>query len=915
MKPLKLTINAFGPYLDKVEIDFEKFGDNGIYLIAGETGAGKTTIFDALKFALYGEASGSSRSSKSLKSDFADEKNIGYVELEFLNNGEKYFIRRECSYFKTKKDGEKKPVSENAELIKPNQMRVLGIKDVNEEIEQIIGIDKNQFSQIVMIAQGEFKRFLLAKNNEKAEIFRNIFKTNIFNEFQEKIKREFLDEKSKKDELESLLKNNMSLVECGENEELKKLQTSVYSAEEFLEMLKLSINADENEQNILKDKLDSRQKELLSIEGKITENENILKNKERLADARKNADNLKKQKDEAEKDYNEAEKQKPQCEDLKSEIGKLESTLPEYDELEECEKERKEKDKKAKDIKKSIDKLTEGKDKLVANNDKNKEEFEKLKNVELDLQKTETDISSLEDKEKNLQNLKDKNEEYKDKLKEYETQKEILIEADKKYQDLERISNDLYKQFIGNYAGILAKDLKEGEKCPVCGSVHHIELAKLSDESVTQEDFEKAKAKADAAQKNSIDEKNKKTEIETSLNEIKKDLKKKSKEFFEMENLDNIDEKISDAISENKKSIKDLKNQKEKLKKDKTKKDELEKSINEFEENKKEIEDKISKEKETSTKINTDIARISATIDEKKSKLQYATKKEVEDVLNKKRATHKKMVSDFEKAQSKKNEIEKSIAENNGKIQELEKAVKDKPSVDVEKLKEDKSKIENATKELQGKKDILVSRYDNNSKLYEEISKNKKRYDKTSKNFEILDNLNRTANGNLKEKAKLSFENFVLMTYFDRIVQAANIRFKEMTSSQFELRINEEKDAKSKSGLDLSVYDYYTGKERDVSSLSGGESFKAALALSLGLSDTVQQQAGGIKIDTMFIDEGFGSLDSESLEQTMRTLNDLSGNKTLIGIISHVSELREKIDKQIIVSKTQSGSKLKIELP
>ena len=273
------------------------------------------------------------------------------------------------------------------------------------------------------------------------------------------------------------------------------------------------------------------------------------------------------------------------------------------------------------------------------------------------------------------------------------------------------------------------------------------------------------------------------------------------------------------------------------------------------------------------------------------------------------------MKKTLENATNAKSESEKKLSEINGQIKELEKQVKDEKFVDVEKLQADRDFVQEKFDEILEKEKELHTRHSNNSNLHKDITSLKKTFDKQSQYAEMLDNLSRTANGALREKEKISFENYVLRTYFERIVNAANARFKEMSSSQFELRIEFEKGGNSKTGLDLSVYDYYTGKERDISSLSGGESFKAALALSLGLSDVVQQQTGGVQIDTMFIDEGFGSLDPESLEQTMRTLKDLSGNKTLIGIISHVADLREKIERKIIVSKTQSGSNLQIELP
>ncbi len=917
MKPLKLTINAFGPYAEKTEIDFSKFGDNGIYLIAGETGAGKTTIFDALSFALFGETSGTDRGTKSLKSDFVDEKNLGYVDLEFLSHGDKYFLHRECSYKKTNRNGKITAVSEVAELIKPNKETVSGSKDVDAEITQILGIDKNQFSQIVMIAQGEFKKFLLAKNNEKVEIFRNIFKTDIFNSFQFRINELSKKSLAEKKDTELILTSKIESVDSAENAELQELINSknIHNANLILDLLKTIIDNDATTMSTLNIDKDKNQKILSKIDKDITKNQTIQANKQKLVELQEKLPEIKQNAENAKKAHQELVNLEPEREKLSAEISKLTSSLPEYDELENKNKELENKNSILSKTQDSIKNIKDKNEKLIQQNKNDKAELEKLKNVEIDLIKANGELEKLKSKQDKLNELLNQNNEFVLVSKNLATQKDKVKKSDEKYQDLALTAKNLYDKFIGNQAGLMAKDLKEGEKCPVCGSVHHPELAKFSDEPVSQEDLENAKNDAEIAQNNAINEKNKETEIETSLKNIETALKKATKEIFETENLDELAEKISATMQGNKETIETTLQNANKLKNDLKIKQMLQKSIEKFDEEKEKIEKELSDVNTQSNNLKTEISAIEAIIKEKQSKLEYKTKAEMRNVLTEREEKLSEMKKALENAANAKSESEKKLSEINGQIKELEKQVKDEKFVDVEKLQADRDFVQEKIDEISNQEKELHTRHLNNSNLHKDITSLKKTFDKQSQHAEMLDNLSRTANGALNGKEKLSFENYVLRTYFEKIVNAANARFKEMSSSQFELRIDFEKDLKSKTGLDLSVYDYYTGKERDISSLSGGESFKAALALSLGLSDVVQQQKGGVQIDTMFIDEGFGSLDPESLEQTMRTLKDLSGNKTLIGIISHVAELREKIAQKIIVSKTQTGSKLRIELP
>ena len=916
MKPIKLTINAFGPYVNKTEIDFTKFGENGIYLITGDTGAGKTTIFDALSYALFGAASGSARNAQSLRSDFADENNKSYVEFEFLSNGDKYFVRRECAYKRINRNGREVTESEKAELIKPNKETLSRPDEVTSEIENILGINKKQFAQIVMIAQGEFQKFLNAPTKDKEEIFRNIFNTYYYNAFQDKIKNEFANACSEKKTIETRLQENIKKINCSNNEELAELkaENNIYDLVKLLEMLEENVKSDNENLKIYEKQLEKFEKEIPKSAEEIREYELIENDRKTLGILKTELPNLEKKSLENEQKLQALKNQEKDREALAAQISKLELSIPEYAELAKKTADRDIKKETLSDLilklKKDEDDLAEKEEQKI-NSEKRLKEIE---NVDVELVNTENKQEKILAQGDSLKTLMKTFGEYTQEKQHQENLEAELKEAANLYEELKKTADEKYNAFFCNQAGFLAKDLKDGDECPVCGAVHHPKKAKLTADVLSKEDVEKSKKDAEIAQKNSLDKSEKLNKLKSNTESLEKQLLKN--ETLKIENLIGFEEKLENAISENSQNKDSLEKQLVLLKNQQKEKKDLQKRLADFDKLKKAIDEKIEKTKKEINDYESQIAAIEATIEEKKSKLEYKSIEDVKKVLSSTQDKLKKMKDDLEAAEKAKNDSLAELQNKKGQIKQLDAKLKNTKIVDIAKLKSEKEEKEQKKQALSAEKTEIYSRHSNNSELLSDIRKLDKNFQDISSDVEMLDSINRTANGNLTGgKQKITFENYILSTFFEEIIEAANKRFREMTSSQFELRRNLQKGGNTKTGLDLDVYDYYTAKSREVSTLSGGESFKAALALSLGLSDIVQQKAGGVQIDTMFIDEGFGSLDPESLEQTMRTLMDLSGNKTLIGIISHVAELREKIDKKILVTKTQSGSNLKIELP
>lgn len=914
MKPLKLVINAFGPYVDKTTIDFENFGDNGLYLITGDTGAGKTTIFDAMSYALFGEASGSARSKvHTYRSDFAKDDNATFVEMEFLRHGEKYFIRRESSYLK---DGRKTAIPERATLTKPDKTTLSGTSEVNSEIQNIIGIDKDQFSKIVMIAQGEFQKFLLAPTKERLEIFRKIFGTEKYEEFLNELKNRLNSTGSDKNDKKLLLENSITNIISDNDDELEQLKNNeniVYNLGELLEKLEISIKNDEKENKSFDEKSKKIQKEFDDLTKDIEKATGINNDKKSLKELKEKLPEYEQKAKDTAKIYNTEKAKDKDRKNLEVSIANLEKSIPEYGELEKIQKEQNDKNTVLETLKETLEVKQKELDELKKQNKSDNTELEKLKDLSGEIIKNESDIKTNKDKKDELKSYQAQISVYRKAKDDYDVQSEIVKQAHGDYEEKEKIAKNIYNQFMANQAGILAKDLKDGLKCPVCGSEKHPHPAKLINSDVSENDLNDANKAQKEAQKKSTDEATKLGEMQGNIKNLEGTLMKYAKTEFGLKVIEGLEQKIEDSLTENQKQYDNLQKEKKDLEEKQNRKKELEEATGNFEKNKDALDKEIAKIQQNQTDIKTAIASLKSAIKEKQKNLQYKTKDEAQKTLNKAQDDLNLLKQALQDTEDAKNKASNELSEVKGRIDVLEKKIPKDFDVDIEKLNSQKTEKQDELSTLTESNKGLYNRFKTNKTLLNDIKKLQKEFENLSEEYEILDNLHRTANGTLKGgKHKISFEGYVLGVYFDEIINAANERFKEMTSYQFELRKAEAKSGNAQTGLDLNVFDYYTGKERSVSTLSGGESFKAALALSLGMSDIVQQRAGGVEIETMFIDEGFGSLDPESLDQTMKTLSDLSGNKTLIGIISHVADLREKIDNKIVVTKTQSGSKLDI---
>lgn len=888
MKPLKIKISAFGPYKNCIDIDFEKLGESGIFLITGDTGAGKTTIFDSISFALFGEVSGSNRPVPSVRSDFADNDTETFVELEFTHKNKKYKIRRNPAYERTKKRGEGTTKTSADASLEYDDKVISGTKNVDIKIEEILGINSKQFKQISMLAQGEFLKILFAESKDRTEIFRRIFDTDIYNQIAKRLADKTRIAKAELEQLKDYFAINSSNIVWKDGiQSVQPKDVNELFIQEILEKLQQEIKINSEQFEKCQEQISKQSDENSKMEKEIT----AQKDKNDKIDRCQKLQEEQKVLQEKQEDIKQKEILIQKSQEI---INKI---LPKEDKKKELEKEILQKQKVLQDI---SEKIELGKKK----EEKFKQILELIEIIKVQFQKyseLKDGKTELEDKIKKLQVI----------IKEQENKKIASENAQKLEAEWEKLSTEVLekeKEFFREQAGILAEKLKENEPCPVCGSLHHPNLAIKSTSVLTKEELDNLKEKEEKSRKTLTDATNKVTEINSKIETL-------IKEFGEKPDVELYNKKYAEISEELEKAYNQLNDNYKKI----MLKDIVIESF-EYDIFKEKITNKISKEREEFLKLQTQQEENKKQIDEllqKQEKAQNDYQNTLKELGFENEEQYKKSVLNNLQIEIFSKEIEKyktDVTINATKLEEIQKEIKGFEKVDltakIQEFNNKKQELENMRRQQMEYHRI----FENNNRILVDLQTNSKKLDSKIKEFTMVEDLSKIANGTVYGKRRIEFEQFVQASYFDMVIIEANKRLLKMTDNRFLLVRKESSERVSdKIGLELEVIDNYNGKRRDVKSLSGGEAFKAALSLALGLSDVIQSYSGGIVVDTMFIDEGFGSLDTESREQAINTLNQLTDNHKLIGIISHVTELKERIDKKIIVTKSTGGSKITVE--
>lgn len=1078
MKPIKLVLNAFGPFCKETEIPFDEFGESGLFLLTGDTGAGKTTIFDAISFALFGNASGENRTPDCFRSDYATGEEKTYVELTFLHKRKRYQVTRNPAYERNKLKSTGTTMEKaDATLIMPDGSIVAGSLKVTAAIVDLLGIDWRQYKQIAMIAQGEFLQLLTADSTERGAIFRKVFGTQIFEDIQKKLKSMANSLKYRCEDLDKSLLQYLKGISCDTEDELSLVihewnsHPDINQIEYMLEILDRLIckdeilfdqeqavnqaiskrikqkaaeyitackmnqafsdleKAKEEYQSLLIQKTQMQQLELLLIQGRkalytvrpVEESyERILAEEKKLnaviIQQQQEEEKITKELSRLKAVWEEKEATRQEIDDINLRIKRQEDDRVKYDIIGEL----KSKYNKATTLKEQLEhqlkKLEVQHKTLVAMQEETIKEQDSYCNIDRDLM----DYSNqLEQKHKSLTKYKKILDHYEE-LRTEENQLEHLQIAFTQAQLQYTNQNDYYlkleHQFLGEQAGILAEKLLEGQPCPVCGSKEHPQKAQLTKGAPSEEQIKQAGAKREELQKKMAEAssncRNQITKIELLQGQFQREVieelkleeltaKESKQEELSAKELNREELRVEDhnaedirlkelgslgdiAVQVKKKIVteeevaKELQNkvcylQEKLLQKEQCAK-RLQKISEELEQNEAISQGKL----EEKVALVNQLSMLEGQLTTMCGDLLYPTKEEAEQafVADRKKCSELQVAlqqaeENFRGCEARLGKLKAVLADNEAKKVEkdrerLEAEIKWKEKLNVcgfadaiqyhtslmteEELEKnqhileayDKSRstveqeLKRLTQETEGKErvdltalekeqaeldlqkqesEVRLQKIFSRRKINEEIIKNAKetyqQQEGLRKEFLMVNELSKTANGELTGKAKIAFEQYVQAFYFNSIINEANKRLYKMSNSQFALmRKADPTNLRSSTGLELEVMDYYTGKPRSIKSLSGGESFKAALSLALGLSDVIQNFAGGIQVDAMFIDEGFGSLDSNSLEQAIETLNTLTMGNRLVGIISHVSELKERIDRKIVITKKLNGSEL-----
>ncbi len=921
MRPIKLVMSAFGPYAGRTEVDFEKLGTNGLYLITGDTGAGKTTVFDAIAYALYGEASGDLRDSSMLRSKYADMETPTEVELTFAYDGKEYTVKRNPEYERKAKKGDGTTLQKaEAELVYPNGNPITKIKDVNNAIVEIMGVDRNQFSQIAMIAQGDFRKLLVADTKERQEIFRKIFKTDYYRILQDKIKSEYSAVKNEYEVAQNSVKQYISGIQCDENDvlniEATKARNGEMIVEDVVELISKILENDKKSESATAEKITVIEKSLEEVTAVLAKAEEYSKAQSELEKSEKTYAELTVSFEEIKKTLETEKSKKPEHEKISKEIAFMEAELPKYDEFEVKKSVAQKLANQIQSDSRKLENYVKAQKDIVAEIEKMKSEQKTLENSGANIEKLAREKEQYENRKSALEKLVRKISALEEITARFEQVTKAYREARSKMESAKNIYEMNYKAFLDEQAGILAEDLAEGDPCPVCGSTNHPCLAKKSVTAPTEADVNALKSAYDKERKNAEEISVKSGEIKGSYEAQTEEAEKIVSELLGDCEIENASENAKKLITEITAYIKETDAKIATEEKNAKRKSQLDEIIpNE--------EYRIRKADEVIAKTREDISAHTASLEsaEKQSEvlaesLKFESKADANAHKSALENTLRAMQTALENAEKKYSESEKEITELSGKIKQLRLQLSESEKIDVDSVNSKKSVLtEEKTLLAKMQKDIAV-RINANTVSLNNINKTSEELIAIEKRKISLNALNNTANGNISGKEKIMLETYIQMTYFDRIIARANTRFMKMSGGQYELKRSETADNnRSQSGLDLSVIDHYNGTERSVKTLSGGESFKASLSLALGLSDEIQSSAGGIKLDTMFVDEGFGSLDPESLSQAFRALADLSDGNRLVGIISHVADLKEKIDKQVIITKEKAGgSKIEISV-
>lgn len=998
MMPISLTLSAFGPYPDTITIDFESFQEDGLFLITGPTGSGKTMIFDAMIFALYGKTSGQIRQTDSLRCDHALNEIPTFVEFSFSLHQQNYTIKRNPKYYL---EGKKTPKQPSALLTLPDGKMVEGIKEVNQKMISLLGVDDQQFKQICMIAQGEFTKLIMASSDEREKVLRELFHSETYQKLEEKLKVHLKVYQDKYDLLLNKRKDLMQELQVEDHQEYLSKQTKLIASQQK-EYDDLKKDLDQKKQQLQLYRLQNQRliqlKDLKQQFQDLKKQENdyqelnktvdtlkkaqetnylyisYIKQQKKLQTLKLNQEDFLKQLKKLEKDYQEKkvqadfldykqqtkEKLQNQIQETKQLINQIYQYQNDYQNLQTLKQQYRMLDEEHKLFLKKKEKFENGLQRdqeRIQSEQQVQSKYELIKQQYVRLNEQKVKVHQLSDYYDQILKL---NENKSDLQEDY-----TVVEKQVDHEKMQY--NQMEKLYFRKQAGIFALQLKEDQPCPICGSLHHPHPAQIEKEDITKEKLDQQAKKVkqqehrlqDILQKILLSNQKKEMLVKQTkqlsselniqeelskeifikeLDHLSKDEKRMKKEYLELQDELKYIQKLKKSVAL---SLKDMSTYESKELKQAQSLENIQVQIHQLsgklDDSMRQYEigevnknyQQVQKEyRQLSLEIETiqqDYEKVKNKYLEIKTKIsslnqQIIQEQEIYDELDNKYHTALDAFINEEEFLNLKTQINQisilekkyqdyliSLKSLNEQIISLENEVKDSTYVDLSSLSETIKEVNQQLREKNDDLEKLKIDYSLKEKMIKDIQKINQQLEKDEDTYQIYLDLYNLASG--KNNARVSIERYVLATYFENMLIYANVIMKQLSQGRYQLlRKDDAGKGRSQQGLELDVFDQESGNVRSIKTLSGGESFKAALSLALGLSRMVQDYAGGIELNTLFIDEGFGSLDSQSLDQAMNCLMELHHENKLIGIISHVSDLKDRIERQLVVERKQKQS-------
>ena len=925
MRPLKLTLSAFGPYAAETVLELEKLGRGGLYLVTGDTGAGKTTLFDAITYALYDHSSGGVREGAMLRSKYADPKTPTFVELEFEVGGKRYTVRRNPEYLRPKTRGEGFTTEKADATLTYGDGRppVTRAKEVTAAVIDVIGLDYNQFSQIVLIAQGQFTRLLNASTEERIKIFRTLFRTQRYQQLQEKLQAECSDLNQRRTAQNIQIGQILSGVHWAEDDPEAETLAALSAQTPPDAVAELLTQLTERQDAALSAAADARSKadeRLAAVQQTLGRAAAAQKLREDLAAKQNELAGLLPARDAARAEMERHAGDAAALDALTGQIANAETDLARYDKLEELLRQETEARGKAKQEQSKAQTHREALAALDKTLAALREEQGTLANAEAERVKLETQNKELTQRGKALRDLNTLLDDCHARAQAVKTAQAAYQKAALTQTAAREHRDRLERSFLDAQAGLLAQDLAEGTPCPVCGSIHHPQRAELPASAPTQAQVDAAKADADAADHSAQDASAAAREALTAEKEGRSTLRRDAKallpERFADETaspatLGALRTAAAEELERLRTAYRRLQQEQKQNQAACQRRIQLEADLKTQTDRRTALEAAASEAEQQAAAQSAMVLSLTQQLADARTALPYPTRAEAEQALDTRKKQRDQLQDAKTQAETTLHRCEKAVSDAEAAIralnaQRLPSEEEDAPA-DLAALQAEKTALEARRTTLTEQEKTLTALLRPNQAALREYRQRAAERTALETRWQWVNALASTASGTLSSKQKIRLETYIQMTYLDRILVHANTRLMQMTAGQYELERIGAENQRSQSGLDLGVIDHYNGTRRSVKTLSGGESFKASLALALGLSDEVQRAAGGIRLDTLFLDEGFGSLDDESLEQAIRVLVGLTEGNRLVGIISHVAALKDRIDLQVVVKKTRSG--------